>query len=907
MDTRRAADRILSRALDLEPEERERFVLEACGADDRLAAQLVRLLASAQSQDLAPGGALAGPLAGSWLERDEDAADAAQGVEGERLGPWRLVEEIGRGGMAVVFLAERADGQFSQRAAVKLIKRGVDTDEVVARFAQERQILASLQHANIARLLDGGVAPDGRPWFAMEHVDGEPIDRWADTRKATARERVAKLVVAARAVAAAHRRLVVHRDLKPSNILVTRADEVKLLDFGIAKLLDPEGWEGGAPATLTAMRLLTPEYASPEQLRGEPVTTSSDVYQLGLLLYELLTGRRARRSRGSIESIERSLAEERLKPSAAVTRPETGSPSPEEVAAARATTPDRLRRELSGDLDAIVARTLALEPEKRYGSAEQLADDLERWLEHQPVQARRASLAHRARSFVRRHKVGASFAAAAALFVALSTGTLTVYAGRVARERDRARVEARKADEVRRFLLSLFEGARPGQAKGHDVTAAQLLERGKRRLSDLAGEPETRVELLGVLGTIYRELGDYAESEALLEEGLRRLEKRGETGPPLPDALARLGDLRRRQGRFEEAEVLLRRALALWRAQREPAEDQIAGTLGDLGLTLNDRGLYAQAEPVLREALAREERLHGSEHLHVAASVNDVAFVLERRGNLSAAEDLYRRAAKSKLRLLGGDHPSYGVTLHNLARALQARGDLEQAETVCREALAVRRKALGPRHSEVALTLYILAKIRAARADAAEAEALYREALDIQREAVKKHPQLAWTLTGLAGVIAQRNASQAEGLYLEALGLLRSLGTKPNPTLSGILMPYGSFLCARGRAGEALPLLEEARRIRREFFGKDDPRSAETSAALGTCLAGAGRAREGIALLEESVRVFESSSDRRLSAALAAMARAWEQAGNSQEAQRWRARAAAAKPSAERSASSARF
>ena len=850
LDTRRAADRILSRALELDPEERSRYVLEACGADAGLAARLSRLLAAAESGDPAPAGALAGPLAAAWLGRDETAADTAEGVAGERLGAWRLVEEIGRGGMAVVFLAERADGQFSQRAAVKLVKRGVDTDEVVARFAQERQILASLQHANIARLLDGGVAPDGRPWFAMEHVDGEPIDRWADGRGATARERVGKLLVAARAVAAAHRRLVVHRDLKPSNILVTRADEVKLLDFGIAKLLDPEGWEGDAPATRTAMRILTPEYASPEQLRGEPVTTSSDVYQLGLLLYELVTGRRARRAGRSLESIERSLAAEPLKPSAAVTRPQEGSPSPEEAAAARRTTPDRLRRELSGDLDAIVARALAPEPEKRYGSAEQLADDLERWLAHEPVRTRRSSLADRARQFVRRHQVAASLAAAAALFLALSAGALTVYAGRLARERDRARAEARKADEVRRFLLSLFEGARPGEAKGRDVTAAQLLENGKRRLADLEGDPETREELLGVLGTIYRERGDYAESEALLEEGLRRIEKRGETGPPLADALARLGDLRRGQGRFEEAETLLRRSLTLWRARREPAEDEVAHALGDLALTLNDRGLYAQAEPLQREALAMEERLHGSEHLHVAASVNDLAFLLERRGNLAAAEDLYRRAARSKLRLLGADHPSYGLTLHNLARVLQARGDLDQAERVCREALAVRRKALGPRHSEVALTLYILAKIRNARADGAEAEALYREALEIQRATVRNHPQLGWTLTGLAGVLSERDAPQAEALYLEALGILRSLGPPPNPSLSGTLLAYGSFLCARGRSGEALPLLEEACRIRQETYGKRDPRSAEAGAALGRCLAVAGRAPEGIALLE---------------------------------------------------------
>src|SRR5262245_3739710 len=642
------------------------------------------------------------------------------------------------------------------------------------------------------------------------------------------------------------------------------------------------------------MRLLTPEYASPEQVRGEPVTISSDVYQLGLLLYELLTGRRARGITGnSLAEIERALiAGEPARPSVAAGRPEPGGLPPEEVSSARGTTPEKLRRQLSGDLDAIVGKAIAIEPEERYHSAEQLAEDLRRWLGHEPVAARRSPLSHRARQFIRRHRLGASLAAAGALFVAVYAVTLTAHAGRIARERDRARTERKKADEVKRFRLSLFEGSRPGDTKGREVTAAELLEKGRSRLKALETEPEVYVETLGVLGTIHRELGRYSESEALLEEAVRRL--RGSDGDPprLPTALTQLGELRRRQLRLPEAEALFRESLKFRLARSGPADEETVYAMGNLGLTLNDRGLHAEAARMLERVLAAEERLHGAEHLHVAVAHNDLAFALENGGETARAERLYRRAIDLKRLLLGEEHPSFALSLHNLARDLSVRGKLAEAEGLVRRALAIKRRILGPDHSDVALSLIVLGRIRLDAGDPADAEGLYCEALSIQRRALGDHPLVATALTGIASASAQRGDPQAEALYVEALAILKKKlpGSPPNPRLAGTLMPYGSYLCARGSPEEALPFLEEARRIRREVYGAGDYRYAEASAALGACLADAGRFADGIAALEESARVFEESSDHRLEGALEALAKAWERSGNETEATRSRAR-----------------
>ena len=432
-----------------------------------------------------------GPIASLWLELVSELESSPTEMTDTRVGPWRLLDEIGRGGMGTVFLAERADGEFEQRAALKLLRPAIATDEALRRFEQERQILAGLTHPGIARLLDGGRTADGHPYLAMELVDGLPIDRYCRERELTVRDRLAVFLQVCHAVDHAHRHMVVHRDLKPSNIIVSAQGEVKLLDFGIAKLLQTDLSPGTPAMTHTVARVLTPEYASPEQIHGPTVTVASDVYQLGLLLFELLTDRRAQplRDASPIE-IERLVCDTLLaRPSAVVDDP-------------------RRARLLRGDLDSIVQQAVRKAPEERYASVERLIDDVERHLSGKPVVARGDTLAYRAGRFVRRHRLSVAAAAVAVVLLVAWAVTATLQARTIARERDRARAEAVKAEQVKDFVLRLFQNADPSAARGETLTARELLDRGWAGIeAELAGQPAVQAELLTTVGEIYRELG----------------------------------------------------------------------------------------------------------------------------------------------------------------------------------------------------------------------------------------------------------------------------------------------------------------------------------------------------------------------------------------------------------------
>jgi len=461
-------DGLFEAALDRSPDERAQFIADACGDDDQLRTAVESLVADSAASNhywrdaVDPLMARARTKLVSELEGQEGLDDP------ERVGPYRLLERIGRGGMGTVYLAERADGEFEHRVAVKLLRRGLDTDDVVRRFRAERQILASLDHANIARLLDGGSTGDGRPFVVMEHADGTPITEYCDNRRLSIPERLALFEVVLRAVRHAHSHLVIHRDLKPSNILVTERGDVKLLDFGIAKLLDDS--EGGASElTRTGVHLMTPGYASPEQLTGAPVTIASDVFQLGLLLYELLTGVRPfGDSETAPQEFERRTLDTPVeRPSRRIARLERGksaaseSPDPAELAERRGTVPGRLRRLLSGDLDDITEMALRKEADQRYASIGQFLDDLARYRNGDPVVASAGALRYRTSKFVGRNRWGVAAAAVLLLVVAGYVVTLNVQSRRIAAERDRAEAEARRAEQVTAFMTSVFSGANP--------------------------------------------------------------------------------------------------------------------------------------------------------------------------------------------------------------------------------------------------------------------------------------------------------------------------------------------------------------------------------------------------------------------------------------------------------------
>jgi|SRR5947209_5628968 len=505
-------------ALEHSPDTRETYLNRVCGDDSSLRVEVESLLAShEQARDFieAPAVAFVSDLI---TEHSDD--DISQAINGQRIGSYQLIREIGRGGMGTVYLARRADEQYEKFVATKVVRRGMDTEEIVRRFRNERQILAHLEHPNIARLLDGGTTDDGRPYLVMEYVEGTPVNEYCDTHRLTTNERLRIFRTICQAVQHAHQHLVVHRDLKPSNILITKDGTPKLLDFGIAKVLNPELSALSMEQTLTELRVLTPDYASPEQVRGEKLTTTSDVYSLGIVLYELLTGHRPYRSLSTPpHELARVICEqEPAKPSTAITRVEVITHgdtkasitiTPESVSRTRATQPDKLRRQLSGDLDNIILMALRKEPARRYTSVGQMASDIQRYLENLPVGARKNSFKYRAKKFVRRNWVGV--AAAGVIVLSLMGGMVaTLWQAREARaQASAAQTEKAKAESINAFLAKMLKYSNPLVAvpgtNGSATTMQDVLDEAAKRLEtgEFANQPEVRAELEKIIADSY--------------------------------------------------------------------------------------------------------------------------------------------------------------------------------------------------------------------------------------------------------------------------------------------------------------------------------------------------------------------------------------------------------------------
>lgn len=762
------ADTIFDRALDLPRDERAAFLDSACEEDRALRARLDRLLAFSD----APPTMLDRAATVDWWPPERVASTTTQTMP-TRVGPYRLLSEVGRGGMGVVYLGVRDDGFFEQQVAIKVMRPGADAPEVRRRFEQERQIIASLQHANIARLYDGGVTDDGRPYSAMELVDGKPITVYCEEKGASIAERVRLMEVVGRAVQHAHQNLVVHCDLKPSNILVTDSGEIKLLDFGIAKLLDAAGAER-VEAAGSDSRGLTPLYASPEQLRGEPMTTASDVYQLGLLLFELLTGSRAR-----------------SQPTTGSRRDDGGletAPVPAPSVAAERAGATAIARRLRGDLDGIVLAALESSPERRYPSVAALVSDLERSRRHEPVSVRRPTLRYRAGRFVRRNRLSVAIGAALVLLLIGYSITVTVQARNIARERDRA-------ERLQAFALEIFSAGDPNASLGPRVSAADLVAHGVARAEDqLAGEPDAQAEVKSHLGKIYLRLGlhheaetlfrqvlalrrqlhdephvdiataqnelgrlllesDDAEALTLLESALvQRRELLGDAHPDTARTLTHLGYYLRSAGRRQAAEAHFREALALQRRHRPGSVDE-AHTLQGLAWTVRFMGRPEEAEPMMRQALEILRGHFEEGHPEVAKTWNDLATVLWQLERWPEGDHAIRRSIASKKLLHGDKHPSIATSLGNHAGSLRRRGELERAEALYRQAFEMRREIFDPRHPRVAQSLAQLAEVLTLRGQPQRAEPLFHEAMSIFREHLAPdHPSLGRVWRGLGGL-----------------------------------------------------------------------------------------------------------------------------------------------------------
>jgi serine/threonine-protein kinase len=856
VDRMRRVETVLDAVLTREPAQWPAMLDEACSGDPELRKEVEALLARLDTASRfldSPPGAIAAALVAETRESERQLA--ADSFVGRRVGAYRIDRELGRGGMSRVFLAERADGEFEQRVALKFLRPGLDSDLDLARLRAERQILATLNHPNIARLFDGGVTEEGLPYLVMEYIDGQPLDLYCEERRLSVRQRLDLFRTVAEATEYAHRNLVVHRDLKPSNILVTTSGTVKLLDFGLAKLLQSNS-PMPMPTTRAGHGWMTPEYAAPEQIRGAAVNTVTDVYQLGVVLYELLAGRLPFADRGSLFELQTAiLGEDPALPSAAALRTtaagapndSTGAREPDDVA--RATS-----RALRGDLDAIVMKALHKEPDRRYPSAAALREDIDRHLEGRAVLARPDSAGYRLRKFVRRHR--GAVAVAAVLVIGVLVATMREY-----RLRGVAQAEARTAGAVEQYLLTAFGSSDPflvGDTSASRTTVRELLDRGVVRLDTaLATEPVVRARLRTALGRVYVNLGLYDQAASQLQRALT--EQRALTGDrdvATAVALDELGRARNQQGRYDEADSLLAAALELRRTLSGSRDSNTAATMEHLATVRRDRNEYAAAESLAREAIAVRRALHGDTALATAASEHLLAEVLNSRGADKEAAPLYRSALTTRERLLGPNHPLVAMTLFSLALTERRLGRIAVAESLYRRTIQIQRRALGEDHPLVASSLNGLANLLQKATDrSAEAESLLRQSLAINRRHYgEQHPEVSTNLGNLAVIVRERgDYDEAEKLLRQAL-TIDEAAFGPEHTYVGFdLNELASVLRMRGEADKATPILRRVLAMSTRLAGEGHRNTIAVKVNLGQALRESGRYVDAAAQFREAL------------------------------------------------------
>lgn len=733
------------------------------------------------------------------------------------IGPYHLVHVVGEGGMGVVYAAEQLE-PVRRRVALKMMRAGLDSREVVARFEAERQTLALMDHPGIAKVLDAGVTDGGRPYFVMELVRGIPIDEYCDRFRLSIPERVELFIQLCQGVQHAHQKGIIHRDLKPSNVLVTEQDGEavpKIIDFGIAKATGHH--LGGVPAfTSQGVAPGTLAYMSPEQAEGSDldVDTRTDIYSLGVLLFQVLAGRVPLdpREKGAATFLAQLIARETPLPS-----PEARLADGQELAraaTARGTTPEGLRKALRGDIQWVVMKALEKDRSRRYETVNGLALELRRFLDDEPVLARAPSPAYRLGKLVRRHRGVVAALVVAAL--ALSAGTVAATAGML-RARDaeaearaaeaRAETEARTARQVSDFLIDLFEVNEPGQAKGSLVTAREILDRGARRVEqELSGEPLVQARMLAAMGTVYQGLGLYEDALDLLRRALALREAHLSPGhPERAESLARLGALQRNRGDLEASERNLREALAIQEAATGPESDEVGHILLDLGGTLLARGRPAEAEPLLDRALAIEEGALGSEHRTVAAILQELGTVAYYQGDLAKAGQYWARVVGIRERQLGPTHPEVATGLNNLGGVYFVEGRFDEALSAYERAREIWTRTLEPDHPRFGNILTNIGETYAALGRYEEAESLLRDALRVKERTLSPdEPSIATTLRVLADVHRDLGRYvEAERGYRRAIQIVEAVFGPEHPRLAEHLEGYALLLRAVGRNDEA--------------------------------------------------------------------------------------------------------
>jgi len=740
-------------------------------------------------------------------------------VENQATGHYRLIQKVGEGGMGEVWEAEQL-APIRRRVAYKVIRRGMDSEEVVARFETERQAVALMDHACIAKVFDAGVTSGGRPFFVMEFVPGLPLDEHCLKYRLTTRQRLDLFIKVCEGVQHAHHKAIIHRDLKPSNVLVVLQDNEatpKIIDFGVAKAT-AQSLTDKVMHTEMGQLLGTPEYMSPEQaeMSQENIDTRTDVYSLGVILYALLAGalpfdaKELRRQ--SFDEIRRRIREdEPPRPSTQLTLQGENSQA---HASGCNTDLTSLRSVLMGDLDWIVMKAIEKDRTRRYGSPAELAADIRRYLADEPVLATPPSALYTMKKFVRRHRYGVATAATLLVLLMGFAVTMTIQAGRIARERDRANLEAETARRVSEVMESLFTQSDPTTARGDTVTAREILDRGAFRIhTELSDQPRVQARLLNIMGKVYRSLGLYGQAQPLLEEALAIQER--DLGPEAAEVgkvVQDLGNLLRNTGSYDEAEEMLQRALAIREATLGPDHPKFASSLSDLASLRLAMGRPQEARSLLERSLAIREKALGPDHSEVATSLNNLAIIARRAGENREALQMYRRALDILKKQFGADHPDVANVLNNMANIQKRMGEMDRARRSYEESLAIREKVLGPDHPHVASSLNNLAILLQQEGDLPAARRLHQRALDIREKVLgPDHPDVAMSLQNLAVVMAQTgDYSMALSFHEQALSINELAFGPDHPKVARSHYNLACVLAPQGNKAAALKHLHLA-------------------------------------------------------------------------------------------------
>jgi len=805
-------------------------------------------------------------------ERKQDKPAIIENEEkkknGKIIGNYKLLESIGEGGMGTVYLAEQIK-PVKRRVALKIIKLGMDTKQVVARFEAERQALAVMDHPNIAKVYDAGATNTGRPYFVMELIRGMPITEYCDKHKLTTRERLEIFIPVCQAIQHAHQKGIIHRDLKPSNMLVAVQEDKpvpKIIDFGIAKAIEHRLTERTL-FTEQGQLIGTPEYMSPEQaeMSGLDIDTRTDIYSLGVMLYELLVGvlpfdPKTLRETGFSE-IQRIICE--TDPPKVSTRLSSLGDTQTSIAEQRKTDPDSLHNQLKGDLDWITMKAMTKDRTQRYASASELAADVIRHLKHEPILASPPSTLYRFKKYIARHKIGV--AATTLVILAIFIGIIGTSIGlfRAKRAEKIAEEEAKTAQEVSDFLVELFKVSDPGEARGNTITAREILDKGAKQIDQqLGGQPLIQARLMATMGQVYHNLGLYEQAEQLLERMLViRRKALGEEHLQVARGLLHLIWLYRSQGRYAEAVPLCRQAIDIMESTLGPDHPDVARAFSTFGTILRDLGDYEEARQLLEQAITISEKVMGPDHIDVARSLYHLGWLLKLTGQYDEAKSSYERALQIMEKELGSDSPSVAWCLNDLAVIHQDLGNYEEARSLLERSLTIEEKIFGPEHPALSAVINNLGALFWYLGDYDEARTYWERTLKIREKVLgPDHPDVAGIIYNLGLIFHnEKNYDEAKQLYKRALSIYEKALGPENISMASTLHSFANLYKGTGEYTEARQLYERVLEIREKALGPESSRVAECLMDLAVIYAIQDKYAEAKSFYQRSLNTYEKS------------------------------------------------